>query len=71
MPITSDAIPGPRTELARICIHCRQPVEPCACRVTDERKCSPPFRGLRHIGTASHLCSLMVPGVSAAQEGTS
>ncbi len=70
MPITSDAVPGPGTELARICINCRQPVEPCACQVIDDRKCSPPFRGLRHIETASHLCSLMVSGVSVAQEGT-
>jgi hypothetical protein len=35
------------------CVHCNASIVPCACKP----ECDPPFEGMIHIGTGTHLCN--------------
>lgn len=59
---------GTVAEIPR-CINCRRYVVPCKCRLIDGQRCGPPFYGLVHLDSNSHVCSFPRPGASFADAG--
>ena len=46
------------------CTNCQRYVVPCKCQLIDGVKCTPPFRGLVHLDTNSHVCNFPLPGAT-------
>lgn len=68
MPIISQPaapVPAPQAgEGATPCFNCDTPIAPCNCY----QECGPPFRGMIHVRTGSHLCAFPQPtGSKVAQ----